>query len=287
MRVLVLGGDGMLGHRLLKDLAPHHDVKVTLRRSRLEYERFGLFTAENSFDEVEVRDHQRLAEVFAATAPDVVINAVGIVKQHRAANEIVESLEVNALLPHRLASLCDIADARLIHISTDCVFAGDRGNYAEDSIADALDIYGRTKHLGEVSGPGCLTIRTSMIGLELHRKLSLVEWYLAQTGKIRGFKNAIFTGLTTAEIGRVLKLLIKDYPQLSGVYHVAAQPISKYDLLKRLTELAGRKDVVVEPDTEFHCDRSLIGERFSTATGYKAPDWDTMLTELAGEIRNR
>lgn len=277
----------MLGHRLLKDLAPHHDVKVTLRRALPEYERFGLFTAENSFDEVEVRDDQRLAEVFAAAAPDVVLNAVGIVKQHRAANEVVESLEINALLPHRLAALCGIADARLIHISTDCVFAGDRGNYSEDSIADALDVYGRTKHLGEVGGLGCLTIRTSMIGLELHRKLSLVEWYLAQTGKIRGFKNAIFTGLTTAELGRVLKLVIEDYPQLSGIYHVAAEPISKYALLERLTELTGRADIVVEPESEFHCDRSLVGERFSTATGYQAPDWDTMLTGLANEIRNR
>ena len=277
----------MLGHRLLQDLAPYHDVKVTLRRSLPEYQSFGLFNPRNSLDGVEVRDQQRLMEVFSTVSPEVVINAVGIVKQHKAANEVVESLEINALLPHRLASLCAVAQARLIHISTDCVFAGDRGNYSEDNVADALDIYGRTKHLGEVSGPGCLTIRTSMIGLELHRKLSLIEWYLAQKGNIRGFKNAIFTGLTTRELARVLKLLIENHPLLSGIYHVAAEPISKYDLLKRLTELTGRKDIIVEPESDFHCDRSLAGQRFTTATGYEVPDWDAMLAELADEIRNR
>ena len=287
MRVLILGGDGMLGHRLLHDLSANHQVSVTLRRDLAVYAEFGLFTPENSYDRVDARDPMRFVDVLGAARPEVVINAIGIVKQREAAHDVVQSLVINALLPHRLASLCRVAGARLIHLSTDCVFVGDRGGYTEEDTPDALDLYGQTKHLGEVEGEGCISLRTSIIGLELHRKKSLIEWYLGQTGRFHGFTGAIFTGLTTWELSRVIRMLIERFPELHGIFQVVSEPISKHDLLRRLTNLLGRRDITVVPDSGFQCDRSLRGDRFTAATGYQAPSWDEMLRELAEAIAER
>ncbi|RYD84785.1 MAG: SDR family oxidoreductase, partial [Verrucomicrobiaceae bacterium] len=200
MRVLILGGDGMLGHRLLLDLSRNHEVLCTLRGAMSDYERFGIFNARNSVTGIDACKSESVARTISAVRPDVVVNAIGIVKQQPNSLDVLQSLEINAVLPHRLAAACNEIGARFIHISTDCVFAGDRGGYSEDDISDATDTYGRTKHLGEVAGENCITLRTSMIGLELHRKRSLIEWYLAQSGTIRGFAHAIYSGLTTPEL---------------------------------------------------------------------------------------
>lgn len=277
----------MLGHQLLRTLSDKHDVHVTLRRTRSDYDIYGLFTPENSHTDIDARELRNLISVFDGVQPDIVVNAIGIVKQRGEANDWVESLEVNALLPHRLASLCRSTGVRLIHVSTDCVFSGRKGNYRESDMADADDIYGRTKHIGEVAGDRCLTLRTSIIGLELHRRTSLIEWYLAQKGVVRGYTRAIFTGFTTAEIARVIDSLIVSWPQLSGVWHVASPPVSKHDLLSALTQVLGRTDITIVPDAEFVCDRSLDGSKFISATGYVAPDWRKMLLELAEEIKGR
>ncbi|MDQ3911555.1 MAG: SDR family oxidoreductase, partial [Actinomycetota bacterium] len=223
MRILILGGDGMLGHRLLMHLQDRHETKVTLRRELAAYERYGLFTLENSYWGVEAKDTERLLEVMGDFRPEAVVNAVGIVKQRGAAKEAIPSLEINALLPHRLALLCRAAGARLIHLSTDCVFSGRKGNYTEDDIPDAEDLYGRTKLLGEVTDAGCITLRTSIIGLELSRRTGLIEWFLAQRGEIRGFTKAIYTGLTTAEMSRVIERVLVEHPHLSGVWQVASE----------------------------------------------------------------
>lgn len=287
MRVLILGGDGMLGHRLLSELGADHAVTVTLRRDLEDYERFGIFSPDNSIDRIDAHDPMRLLDAVGTVRPDVVINAVGIVKQRNESADIVQSLEINALLPHRLAGICRAAGARLIHISTDCVFKGDRGGYRETDTADATDTYGRTKLLGEVGTPGCLTLRTSIIGLELHRKRSLVEWYLQARGEIPGFTRAVFSGFTTNELSRVIRRLIEGHPDLSGVYHVASAPISKCKLLTDLTALLSRSDVSVVPDDDFLCDRSLVAERFAEVIGYSPPEWPTMLEELATQIARR
>ncbi len=287
MRVLILGGDGMLGHRLMLDLSRTHEVQVTLRRDLNDYACHGLYTADNSHTGIDASNAWHVIDVIGQAGPDVVVNAIGIIKQRKASSDMVRSLEINALLPHRLAIACRAAGARLIHVSTDCVFAGDRGGYREEDRADATDVYGRTKYLGEVTGPGCVTLRTSIIGLELRRRHSLIEWYLAQTGRIRGFTGAIFNGLTTMEFSRVTRMLIERFTDLSGVYQVCSEPISKYELLRRLTDMLGRTDVDVVPDHDFKCDRSLKGNLFEQATGYTAPTWSLMLDELAHEIRKR
>jgi len=277
----------MLGHRLLMHLQDRHETKVTLRRELAAYERYGLFTLENSYWGVEAKDTERLLEVVADFRPEAVVNAVGIVKQRGAAKEAIPSLEINALLPHRLALLCRAAGARLVHLSTDCVFSGCKGNYTEDDVPDAEDLYGRTKLLGEVTDAGCITLRTSIIGLELSRRTGLIEWFLAQRGEIRGFTRAIYTGLTTAEMSHVIERVLVEHPHLSGVWQVASEPISKYDLLVRFSEILGRDDVSIVPDDTVRIDRSLLPVAFEKATGYSAPGWDKMLKELSAEVRQR
>lgn len=283
MRILILGGDGMLGHRLLASWRDRHDVRVTLRQDISAYREFGLFDADNAYTGVDARSLDRLAEVVAGARPDAVVNAVGIVKQREDANAAIPSIEINALLPHRLAALCRAAGARLVHISTDCVFSGRKGGYTEDDAPDAEDLYGRTKLLGEVAQPNTITLRTSMIGTQIVRKTGLVEWFLAQRGRIRGYRRAIFSGFTTAELARVIELVLTRLPVASGVYHVSSNAISKHDLLGLLNERLGL-GIDIAPDDEFVCDRSLDSTRFRRLSGYRPPDWPAMVDELAREI---
>lgn len=286
MRILILGGDGMLGHQLLERFKGRYETRVTLRQDLTAYARYNMFHAGNSYAGIDVRSTDRLIEVLADFQPQAVINAVGIVKQRATAREIIPSLEINALLPHRLAVLCRMVGARLVHMSTDCVFAGTKGGYTEDDISDATDLYGRSKYLGEVCDEGCVTLRTSIVGLELARKAGLIEWYLAQHGVIRGFDRAIYTGLTTAEMARVIERVLTQHSKLSGIWHVASVPISKYALLVGLTHRLGRTDLTIERDTQFICDRSLDARRFNQLTGYVPPAWELMLDELAQQVRN-
>lgn len=284
MRVLVLGGDGMLGHRLLRQLRPNHEVRSTLRQDAAAYARYGLFAPESTYFGIDVRSLERLSEVFADFRPEAVVNAVGIVKQRASAHDAIPSLEINSLLPHRLSVLCRAAGARLVHLSTDCVFSGQKGMYGQEDFADAYDLYGRSKYLGEVGDPGCITLRTSIIGPELSRKSGLLEWFLAQSGTIRGFRRAIFSGFTTAEMSRLIEKLLVEHPGAQGVWHASAEPINKYDLLVAIRDRLGR-DVEIVPDDDFFCDRSLDSSRFRERFGYTPPSWDQMLDELAADIK--
>ena len=279
MRILILGGDGMLGHQLLKFLAPRHEVKVTLRQDLDAYSSYRLFDKDNAYTGVDVRSFERLVEVVADFRPEAIINAVGIVKQRPTAKESIPSLEINSLLPHRLSVLCKGIGARLIHLSTDCIFSGKKGNYQENDPADAVDLYGKTKFLGETQDSHCLTLRTSIIGRELSRNKSLLEWFLAQSGTIKGFTKAIYTGFTTLEMSRIIENMLVNHPEASGVYQVSSEPISKYDLLLLFREKLGHK-VEIIPDDKFYCDRSLDSSRFRKEFGYTPPTWETMIEEL-------
>ena len=191
----------------------------------------------------------------------------------------IPCLNINALFPHRLAKLCGAAGARLIHLSTDCVFSGKKGNYAETDAPDAEDLYGRSKLLGETTAPRCLTIRTSIIGRELGTQQGLIEWFLELCWKISGFKKAIFSGLTTAELSRLIASVLEKHPELEGLYHVAADPIDKFELLSLTKEALG-VTVDIEPNETFKCDRSLCGEKFRRATAWSAPAWPRMIADL-------
>jgi dTDP-4-dehydrorhamnose reductase len=287
MRILILGGDGMLGHELFRQLGEHHDVRVTLRQSLDDYRPFGLFSAKNALDRLDVRDEARLAGALSDFAPDVAINCVGIVKQRPDAKSPIPSLEINSLYPHKLLALCSARGTRLVHFSTDCVFSGKTGGYREADTPDPVDLYGHTKLLGELQDPPGLTLRTSIIGLELSRRAGLIEWFLAQRGKIRGFRRAVYTGFTTREMGRIVRRLLEQHDDLHGVWHVASAPINKYTLLVELAKKLQRSDVEIAADDTFACDRSLRADRFGAATGYAPPSWDEMLTELADDVRRR
>jgi dTDP-4-dehydrorhamnose reductase len=279
VRILILGGDGMLGHQLLKSLAPRHQVRVTLRQDLESYSSYQLFDKDNAYFGIDVRSFERLAEVVADFRPEAIINAVGIVKQRPTAKESIPSLEINSLLPHRLSVLCKAVGARLVHLSTDCIFSGKKGNYQETDPSDAEDLYGKTKFLGETQDSHCLTLRTSIIGRELSRHKSLLEWFLAQTGTIRGFTKAIYNGFTTLEMSRIIENMLVNHPEASGVYQVSSEPINKYDLLLLFRE---KLDHMVEivPDDKFYCDRSLDSTRFRAEFAYTPPTWDAMIEEL-------
>jgi dTDP-4-dehydrorhamnose reductase len=235
---------------------------------------------------VDARVEESIAAVLERTRPDVVINCIGVVKQRAAGQEAVEAIQVNSLLPHQLAAMCAERRARLVTVSTDCVFSGRTGGYTESDVPDPLDVYGRSKLLGEVHQAHAVTLRTSIIGLELGRSTGLVEWFLAQDGTVGGWDRALYSGLTTAEFSRVIRLLVHDHPELSGLWHVAGPNVDKHTLLVQLAMELGR-DVEVVRNSEVVMDRTLDAGRFNAAVGYQPPSWRVMLRELAGEIRAR
>jgi dTDP-4-dehydrorhamnose reductase len=295
MRVLILGGSGMLGHKLWQTFAPKFDTYTTVRRAPDFYAKFGIFDEARLVGGVSAEEFETVKRAFEVVRPEVVINCIGIVKQDAAAKNPVAGITVNALFPHQLAQATREIGARLIHLSTDCVFSGAKGNYSESALPDAQDLYGRTKALGEVDEAdyeNCLTLRTSMIGRELEGSHGLVEWFLSQRGRtVRGFKRAVFSGFTTKALADVIGEIITQQPELRGVWHFAAEPINKFDLLG-LVKDALAVDIDIEPDENFVCDRSLNGERFRQATGFVPRPWPEMIEQLTqdrtsyDEIRN-
>lgn len=280
MRTLVLGASGMLGHKLLRVLTDSSQCWGTTRatgRQRL---------AEAGYDEESliVTDALPLGpaldDAFDLAQPDVVINCVGVVKQASGAQDPIQSIAINSLFPHQVATECAASGVRLIHISTDCVFSGVRGHYSETDLPDAVDLYGRSKLLGEVVGDQHLTIRTSIIGRELNGEHGLLEWFLSQRGSsVRGFERAFFSGLTTLSLARVIEEIIMNHGSLSGLYHVSSKRIDKLDLLQKLNA-AFATGTQILPNQTLSIDRSLDNSRFVEATGIAIPDWDTMVEAM-------
>jgi dTDP-4-dehydrorhamnose reductase len=284
MRILILGGDGMLGHQLLKSLSSKHEVRVTLRQRLSAYKDFNLFSAENAYGGVEIGSMDRLIDVLGEFRAEAVVNAVGIVKQRPTATESIPSLEINSLFPHRLAGLCKATGIRMVHMSTDCVFSGKKGNYKETDPSDAEDLYGRTKYLGEVYDNHCVTLRTSIIGKELSRKQGLLEWFLSQRGSVQGFKNDFFSGFTTLELSRIIERILTEHPGKGGLYHVSSDPISKFDLLNLIKKKMGLRIEII-PTEEPRLDRSLDSTRFRREFNYTLPTWEEMIRELSLNLK--
>jgi dTDP-4-dehydrorhamnose reductase len=280
MRVMVLGVSGMLGNAAYRVLSANPDLSVFgTARSEGARKFFSEALAEKIILGVDVESQDSLIKAFGTIRPDVVINCVGLVKQLADANDPLQAVPINTLLPHRLAALCKAAGARLVHISTDCVFSGMKGGYVESDFPDAYDLYGRSKLLGEVDYPNAITLRTSIIGRELSGHRSLVGWFLAQQGSVDGFTGAIFSGLPTMELARVINEYVLPRPDLHGLYHVAASPINKYDLLKLVAKAYGKETEIV-PSTRLTIDRSLNADRFREATGYVAPEWSVLVKNM-------
>ena len=284
MKVLILGAGGMLGHKLWQTYRDKYEVWGTVRSSYHRYAPLNLFDPKRLLEGVDATNLDTVISALGATTPDVVINCIGILKQLPTAKDPIVSLSINSLFPHRLANLCQSARARLIHISTDCVFSGRKGMYAEDDASDAEDLYGRTKYLGEVSGLGCLTLRTSIIGRELATASGLVEWFLGNQGsKVRGYTQAIYSGFSTLALARIIADVLENHPGLTGLYHVSSDPISKYDLLC-LIRRAVNLPIEIEPFEEIRIDRSLDSTRFRQATGFTPPSWPEMVTRMIDDF---
>lgn len=279
--ILILGATGMLGHTLLQRLStvPGFEVHGTVRSREGLSSWFDQPLIDMIRDGIDASDIQSIAKLLNDLRPDVVINCIGVIKQLPIASDPVITIGINALFPHQLAQACRTAGARLIHISTDCVFSGRRGSYREDDFPDADDLYGRSKLLGEVTGPGAVTLRTSVIGHELKGGYGLVDWFLAQHGTVKGYTGAIYTGFPTVELARIIAGFVIPDKDLQGLYQIASAPISKFDLLGKLARIYGVK-TRIEPYDDFLCDRSLDGGRFAAKTGYRAPDWDIMLEAM-------
>ena len=280
MIVLVLGASGMIGSTFFTTISgtPGWDVFGTVRDAEIKK----LFPAELSgqlISGIDVLDQRSLENVFADVRPDVVINCAGLTKHLPGSDDDLVTTPINALFPHQLADLCASNDARLIHISTDCVFSGKKGGYVETDTPDASDIYGRSKHQGEVDYPHAITLRTSTIGSELETKHGLLEWFLAQKGECRGFTKAIFSGLPTVVLARIIRDIVIPRPEMSGLFHVAAVPISKYDLLKLIAQVY-EKPIKIIPDDTLVIDRSLNADKFNLLTGYVAPKWPELIKEM-------
>lgn len=279
-KVLVLGVTGMLGNAVFRWFSQSEgfSVRGSARTSR------GLVGLSPDLVQqvvcgVDVENLDSLTHLFAQTQPDLVINCVGLVKQLDSAEVPLSAVPINALLPHRLANLCALAGARLIHMSTDCVFNGQQGRYTESDVTNAQDLYGRSKFLGEVDYPHAVTLRTSIIGHELGSHHGLVDWFLSQKQGVRGFTRAVFSGLPTVELARVMRDYVIPNSGLRGVYHVSAEPIDKYSLLKLLAEVYGKK-IPIERDDKLVIDRSLDSTRFRQATGYHPPAWPELVRRM-------
>jgi dTDP-4-dehydrorhamnose reductase len=278
--VLVLGATGMLGSAVFRFFAqsPGYSVIGSVRSPDtvhlLPKALHGQIVGG-----VDVHDMDSVLRLFEQVRPDIAINCAGLVKQLAGGNDPLTALPINALFPHRLLRLCKVARTRLIHISTDCVFDGAKGMYTESDVADAKDMYGLSKYLGEVRDPQAITLRTSIIGPELSSAHGLVGWFLGQSAAVKGYTRAIFSGLPTVELARVMRDFIIPRADLSGLYHVSAEPISKHDLLLLVAREYG-KSIEVVPEGKLVIDRSLDSTRFRADTSYAPPSWPQLVRAM-------
>lgn len=283
MRILVIGGTGMLGHKLVQRLQPDAEVYATVRKDFEIIGRTGILERERTVTELDIMEFSKVETVVGNIRPDVVINAAGIIKQLPNSNDVVNTLTINSIFPHQLAQLCASYGSRIITFSTDCVFSGNKGNYSENDRPDAYDLYGKSKNLGEVVSGNALTIRTSIIGRELGCSHSLLEWFLSNNGgKVNGYVNAVFSGFPTIVLADIIKSLIFEHAELNGLYHVSSSPINKFELLSLIKDRMDL-DIEIEPSTDLHIDRSLDSSNFRKATGWAPEPWEEMIDRMASD----
>jgi len=278
--VLILGASGMLGNAVLRFFSQSPDyLAVGTVRSRGALQLLPQALHSRIVQGMDVENAGALLQLFSQVRPDVVINCIGLVKQLAQADDPLAAIPINALLPHRLLRLCKEGGARLIHVGTDCVFAGTRGMYREEDPPDAPDLYGRSKLLGEVDDEQAVTLRTSIIGPELDSAHGLLSWFLAQRGRVKGYTHAVFSGLPTVELARIMRDFVIPRADLHGVYHVAAEPIRKYELLTLIAQRYGLS-TEIEADGQLVIDRSLDSSRFRGLTGYVSPPWPDLVNAM-------
>lgn len=266
-RILVMGAAGMAGHMVYTYLQEtgKYDVLGTTNNNDLTTPTY----------KVNIFDPNHIKEVISRTKPHIIINCIGMLIQ-TSKSYPDRAIYGNAYFPHLLKSLATEHNAKLIHISTDCVFSGRTGGYIESSFKDATDLYGMSKSLGEINDDKHLTIRTSIIGPEIKNEgEGLFHWFMHQTGKVNGFRHNIWSGVTTLELAKFIGWVIEN--PFAGLIHLTNnQPFSKLDLLKLIKDVYN-KTITVAEDEDFICDKSF----FSTdpRMSYQVTDYETMLKE--------
>ena len=285
MKILILGGTGEVGHMLCKSLSSSHQVYTTIRKKNdLNSVNFfaKVLPEPNCIFNNDITDEKELKNIFDNIRPDLIINCIAVIKHRETCVEGNPEAEyINSILPHFLKNECEARNIKLIHLSTDCVFKGDKGNYSEVDKTDATDFYGITKSKGEIfNSKNVLTIRTSFIGPSLFYKTGLYEWIKLQEGKtVNGFINAIYSGLTTIEFSRIIGIIVRDFQELNGLYNLSSDPISKFDLLNLINDKM-KLNVTINKESNFSCDRSLNSEKIKSLTKIIVPSWNKMIDEL-------
>ncbi|MFA0415177.1 dTDP-4-dehydrorhamnose reductase family protein [Vibrio renipiscarius] len=287
MKVLILGATGMLGYSLFSNLSEHDSLTVfgTVRNLNNKEHFFKPYKGQ-IIPNIDVYDFNSLEAAINQVKPDVVINCVGLIKQQSISKQHIDAVKINTLLPHELANLCDRFNARLVHFSTDCVFTGEKGLYTEDDLPDATDLYGKSKCLGEVSYGNHLTLRTSIIGHELNSSVSLVDWFLSQQDSTKGFCKAVFSGLPTCYIAKILTETILPNPELNGLYHLSVDPIDKFTLLN-LVAKEYEKEIEIIESSELVIDRSLDSTRFRVIANFQPPVWSELIEYMHQDFVKR
>lgn len=276
----------MLGHQVFLKLQKAFgvdNIACTLRKQKSHYDRFSIFKSGLVFDQVDVSDFAQVEKVLASFKPQAIVNCIGLTLRKKELDDFEKAIQINAMLPHRLALWGQSHKARVIHFSTDCVFDGKKGNYSESDLPTADDLYGHSKFLGEVHYPNALTLRLSIVGRELEGKTELVEWFLSQKGKsIHGFLKVLYSGLTTNQVAKEVINVLQNFPALSGVYQLASEPISKYELLKIVSRIYSCQTEILE-NRDYVSDKTLNCDLYTRATGFKRPNWKDMITEMKNE----
>ena len=282
-KLLILGANGMLGSSLHRYFSRQTDLQVVgTVRSAQSKRQLAVMGFHNTISGIDAMNERGLDKVIAQERPDYVFNCVGLIKQLSVSKEPLSAIEINSLLPHRLAQLCRQYGGKLIHFSTDCVFSGKNGNYVEHDIPDADDIYGRSKLLGEVGYDGHLTLRTSIIGHELGSNLSLIDWFLSQNEVVKGFTNAIFSGMPTCYVAEFIHRFVLPNFGFSGIYHLSAPPIDKYSLLSMVKEIYGI-DTKLSKYDDFRIDRSLNSDALRSALNFLPAEWPELIKKMNAE----
>ncbi len=282
MKILVLGASGMIGHRMWATLSQLHDVRGAVRRDSLgPLSLIPGIDPNKCYYKVDAYQFDSVQKVLRDFKPDVVLNCIGIVKQLKDSNDHIKSISLNALFPHQLAKACHEINARMIQFSSDCVFDGFKGNYIETDFQDAKDLYGKSKALGEVNYlENTVTMRTSTIGREVFPHGGLLEWFLGnEGGKVTGYKKAIYSGFPAHRLALIISQYILPNTQLKGVFHIASQPINKFDLLKMIADKF-KLNIEIGSNDSVSVERSLNCDQFCKETGFHPLSWSEMMKDL-------
>ena len=284
MKVLILGASGLIGHKLLQKLSNDFEVVASLHKMKAHYNNLSLFKGKNIIEGIDARNFTLIKDLLNDFQPDIILNCIGITKRKENISDLMFSIELNSLLPHKLAAWARENNKKVIHFSTDCVFDGKHGNYNEESLTTAIDNYGKTKSLGEIIDNHNLTIRSSFIGQELFGKTELLDWFLLNEGKkIKGYTKTLYSGVSTIFMSKIVKKIILSYPKLSGLFQLAPNfPISKYDLLCIARDVYNI-DIEIIPDHNIIHKPTLNGSKLRKMIDINVPNWSDMMKELADE----